>query len=157
MTPPEAVPTVPGAPLAEVLALAPDAKRLDEQAVRLVTKRVTITLRPVGDMVRVESVYGAETFNSTKDVKPADLLELIGRRFIASGTVNAPINRPHERDGVYTEQRGEWWTVKFAVAHWRKELAAAVAGDATAAPEHRYFERVAYEMRRRISLAGEKP
>lgn len=144
-------------PLAPVLALAPHAERLDEHTVRLVTKRVTLTIQAIGDMVRVESTYGAETFNSTKDVKPADLLELIGRRFVASGTVNAPINRPHERDGVYTEQRGEWWTVKFAVAHWRKELAAAEANAATAAPEDGYHKRVAYEMRRRISLAGEKP
>ncbi len=143
--------------LAPVLTLAPHAERLDEHTVQLVTKRVTITLRPVGDMVRVESTYGAEALNSIKDVKPEDLLELIGRRFIASGTVNAPINRPHERDGVYTEQRGEWWTVKFAVAHWRKELAAAEANAATAAPEDGYHIRVAYEMRRRISLAGENP
>ncbi len=144
-------------PLAPVLALAPHAERLDEQAVRLVTKRVTLNIQAIGDMVRVESTYGAEALNSIKDVKPEDLLELIGRRLIASGTVNAPINRPHERDGVYTEQRGEWWTVKFAVAHWRKELAAAEANAATAAPEDGYHIRVAYEMRRRISLAGEKP
>lgn len=144
-------------PLAEVLALAPDAERLDEQAVRLVTKRVTITLRPIEDMVRVESVYGVEALNSIKDVKLVDLLELIGRRFIASGTVNAPINRPHERDGVYTDQRGERWAVKFAVVHWRKELAVAEANAATAAPEDGYHIRAAYEMRRRIALAGEKP
>lgn len=143
-------------PLAEVLALAPHAERLDEQAVRLVTKRVTITLRPIGDMVRVESVYGVEALNSIKDVKPSELIELIGRRFIASGTVNAPINRPHERDGVYAAP-SERWAIKFAVVHWRKELAIAEANAATAAPEDGYHTRVAYEMRRRISLAGEKP
>lgn len=140
----------------DVLAFAPDAERLDEQAVRLVTKRVTITLRPIEDMVRVESVYGVEALNFIKDVKLVDLLELIGRRFIASGTVNAPINRPHERDGIYTE-RGERWAVKFAVVHWRKELATIEAHAATAAPEDGYHIRVAYEMRRRIALAGEKP
>lgn len=143
-------------PLAEVLALAPHAERLDEHAVRLVTKRVTITLRPIGDMVRVQSVYGVEALNSIKDVKPGDLLELIGLRFIASGTVNAPINRPHERDGVYTD-RGERWAIKFAVVHWRKELAVAEANAAIAAPEDGYPIRVAYEMRRRIALAGERP
>ena len=143
-------------PLAEVLALAPHAERLDEQTVRLATSKTTLTLRVVEASVCVTTTRGGDSIPHAVYVKPKDLVAFIGGVLVGYGVVNAPINRPHERDGVYAAH-SERWAIKFAVTHFRKELATIKAHAATAAPEDGYHIRAAYEMRRRIALAGEKP
>lgn len=141
--------------LAQVMEMAPHVG-FDDGVACITTSRLTIGLRLADSGIQVTTIRGVNSVPHTTTVKAEDLIPFLGGVLVGSGVVDAPINRPHVRDGVYAAPR-ERWAIDFAVAHFRAELAKAEAAAATAHPTDGYSRRVAYEMRRRIDLAGVRP